>query len=125
MMVNMGLKIIICILVCFQFACSTAGKRCNAIALQENVKFNESNRDVVLSICGQPISKDHDIKGGYEVWHYAYIYKNVTPLGVLTNRLGVGTEIQSKKEIVDVFFKNDKVADIKTESGETTNMHYQ
>jgi len=117
--------IIIWIAVLLNAGCSTAGKKCDVVALQENIKFGESSKDIVLSICGQPISKDHDIKGGYEVWHYAYIYKNVTPLGVLTNRIGIGTEVKSNKEMVDVFIKNDKVTDIKSESAETTNMHYQ
>jgi hypothetical protein len=108
----------------FLVSCTTSGRRCDIAALRQNIKFGESTRSDVLKVCGEPITSELDVKGDYEVLHYAFIYKRVTPLGALTNRLGAGTEITSDKEVVDVFLKEGKVVDVKSETASNTSFHH-
>jgi hypothetical protein len=76
----------------------------------------------VLQICGDPYFKR--VAGETEIWHYSCVEKNVTGIGVCTNIFGVGTQWRTAKQRMDVYFTDDVVSDLKTESSEDTKVHY-
>ena len=93
--------------------------------VKQQVKIGESKKEDVLAVCGEPLYKDCDTKSDTEMWHYAFVKKNVTAFGVFTHCLGIGTETKSNKEVLDVYFKGRSVVDLVTESASTTKMHLQ
>ena len=103
-------------------SCASYGREINAEAIRQNLKIGESTKGDVLTVAGEPLSKDFDTSGD-EVWHYLHITKNVTPLGVISNQVGIGTEWKSNKTVVDVFFKADRVSDVRIETGSSTKMN--
>ena len=103
-------------------ACATVGRKFDVEVAKQNIKIGKSSTDDVLRICGEPLSKKTE--SNLEIWHYSYVEKNVTGLGVFTHCLGIGTEWKSQRQLMNVFFKNGIVTDIKTDSAEDTKMHY-
>jgi outer membrane protein assembly factor BamE (lipoprotein component of BamABCDE complex) len=111
------------VFVLLSMACASVGQKFNIEAAKENIKIGTSTKEQVLQICGEPLSKNS--QSDMEVWHYSYIEKNVTGVGIITNIVGVGTEWKTNRQIMDVFLKNGIVTDIKTDSAEGTTMHYK
>ena len=116
---------IILFLAMFLMSCATHGRKCDIDVLKQHIKMESSKKEDILKICGDPLTKDDNVKQGTEVWHYAYVEKNITGLGVVAHVAGVGSEWESRKTMLDVYFKNNAVVDIKTESSNQTNMHWQ
>ena len=113
---NICLFTTVLVLSIFLMSCATHGRKCEIDVLKNHIKMESSKKEDILKICGEPLTKDDNIKQGTEVWHYAYVEKNITGLGVVAHVAGVGSEWESNKTVLDVYFKNDLVVDIKTES---------
>jgi outer membrane protein assembly factor BamE (lipoprotein component of BamABCDE complex) len=121
--VNTIFLVAVSLLICFICSCTTAGRQIDAEQVRQNIVADKSTRNDVLRVCGEPLSIESGLKSGNETWHYAYIQKNVTPLGLLTNRLGVGTEWKSDRTVVDVYLENNIVKDVKIDTGTTIRMN--
>ncbi|PKN86094.1 MAG: hypothetical protein CVU51_07700 [Deltaproteobacteria bacterium HGW-Deltaproteobacteria-1] len=85
---NICLFTIILFLSMFSMSCATHGRRCEIDVLKMNIKMESSKKEDILKICGEPLTKDDNIKQGTEVWHYAYVEKNITGLGVVAHVAG-------------------------------------
>lgn len=103
-------------------SCASVGRELDTDAIRQNLKIGESTKEDVLAVAGEPLSKDFDTIGN-ETWHYFHVKKNVTPLGVLTNQIGIGTEWKSDKTVVDVVFKANKVSDVRIQTGSSTKLN--
>lgn len=103
-------------------ACATVGRKFDMDAARKYIVIGESTKMEVLQICGDPISRES--QGETEIWHYSCVEKNVTGIGVCTNIFGVGTQWRTAKQRMDVYFTDDVVSDLKTESSEDTKVHY-
>jgi len=97
-------------------SCASAGKRFNMEEAQQNIKMGETTKKQVLAMCGEPLSRGFDMGNEKEMWHYAYVEKNITGFGVFTHAVGVGDEWKSNASIMDVYFKSGVVVDLKCES---------
>jgi len=121
---NRLLVIVISLLAIINFSCATAGRQIDSEQVKQNIKIATSTKDDVVRVCGEPLSKNYDAGTDTEVWHYAYIEKNVTPLGVLTHELGIGTEWKCNKTVVDVYLQKSVVTDLKIDTGTTVKLNY-
>ena len=106
------------------FSCATTGKKVDIDSLKRNINIGVSTKADVLQVCGEPLTKDEDRKNEVEIWHYSSVEKSITGPGLLTHCLGIGREWETTTTIVDIFFKNDIVVDIKTTTGSSKRMHY-
>lgn len=102
-------------------ACATVGRNFDLDAARFNL-HKGGTKEQVLQTCGEPLSKQS--YGDIEMWRYVYIEKNVTGAGVIAKFFGVGTEWRSKRQVMEVYFKDDVIEEIRTDSGEDTKMHY-
>jgi len=116
--------ILISLLAIISFSCTTAGRQIDAEQVKQNIQIAKSTTDDVLRVCGEPLSKTYDAGTDIEVWHYAYIQKTVTPLGVLTHELGVGTEWKSDRTVVDVYLHKSVVTDLQIDTGTTVRLNH-
>lgn len=105
-------------------SCSTAGRQFDSEMIKQNIKLGKSNKEDVLRICGEPLTKNSNIKEGTEIWHYAYVDKKMTGTGVLAHVAGVGSEWKSETTVMDVFLKDGIVVDLKLESSSSTKMSF-
>mgnify|MGYP001596573617 CR=1 FL=1 len=106
-------------------SCATAGKQIDMSAMLDKIKLNESTKEDVLKLFGEPLLKNFDVKNETEFWHYAHVRKNITGAGIITHTLGIGSEWQTNTEVVDFYFQKGIVVDIKSESSDTTKFHLQ
>jgi hypothetical protein len=122
---NKSLLVLICLIGVVSFSCATAGREINAEQIRQSIQIAKSTKVDVLNICGEPLSKSYAADNDTEMWHYAYIEKNVTPLGVLTHMLGAGTEWKSDKTVVDVYLQKGVVSDLKIETATTVKVNHE
>jgi hypothetical protein len=108
----------------FVLSCSSAGIKIDMQAIKDNIRIGESTQADVLRVCGEPLSKNNDVRNEAEIWHYAYVDKNITGTGVFTHVIGVGEEWKSNTTVVDIFFKEGIVVDIKSESSSIKKFNY-
>lgn len=120
---NKLLLVLICLLCIINFSCATAGREINAEQVRQNIQIAKSTKDDVLKACGEPLSKSYCAETDTEIWHYAYIEKNVTPLGVLTHMVGAGTEWKSDKTVIDIYLQKSVVKDLKIETATTVKLN--
>ncbi len=113
--------VLICVL--FLAACST-GKKLDAGLIKDNIVVGQSTRDDVLQICGEPLGIRNSADNKKEIWHYAYVKKNVTGLGVLTHVIGVGTEVKSHKVVCDFTIQDGIVVDYDMQEGNIKKMNF-
>jgi hypothetical protein len=113
------------LVVLITLSCATAGREIDAEQVRQHIVLDKSTKADVLNVCGEPLSAEYDSLAKTEVLHYAYIKKNVTPLGIVTNRIGIGTEWKSDKTVVDFFLKEGIVRDMKIETGSNTTFNYK
>ncbi len=106
-------------------SCASAGRQIEMNTIQEKIKLKESTRDDVFKYFGEPLSKNNDVKNESEIWHYAYVSKHITGGGIITHVLGIGSEWQSNTEVIDFYFQNGVVVDIKNESSNVRKFHLQ
>jgi hypothetical protein len=121
------MKGIIAILI-FSFlllSCASAGREIDTSALQDKIKLNESTKEDVLKLFGEPLFKNVDQKDGTEMWHYASVKKNITATGILANRLGIGSEWRTNTQVVDFYFQKGILVNITDNNSDTTTFHLQ
>lgn len=78
-----------------------------------------------MRVCGPPRGKMLASGDAREVWHYVYLKKQVTGLGVLAHVANVGTETESEQVILDVTLEKDVVIDYKVSEGNMKSMHFK
>lgn len=105
-------------------ACST-GRKIDVNMVKKEIQINQSTAEDVLRICGEPQSRRSGASKQSEIWHYAYLKKNVTGFGVFTHVVGIGTETRSKRCILDIMFEEDVVVDYKINQGSMKSMHFK
>lgn len=113
--------VLICVLLLT--ACAT-GKKLDARLIKDNIVIGETTSEEVLEICGEPLGVRNSADNRKEVWHYAYVKKSVTGLGVLTNIVGVGTEVKSHKVVCDFVIKDGVVIDYTMQEGNIKKMNF-
>ncbi len=105
-------------------SCATAGKRIDAEAVKQNITVGKSTKEDVLRVCGEPMETEYDAKNQIEIWQYAHMEKNITGTGVVTHAVGIGAEWKTETTMIDIYFKNNVVYDVKTRTSSKTKMHY-
>lgn len=100
-------------------SCASAGKKIDLGMVYDNIKLNESTKDDVIKLLGEPLAKNFDAKNETEIWHYAYVKKNITGAGLVSHIFGVGAEWKTNTEVADFYFRDGVVVDIKSESSNT------
>ncbi|NPU84253.1 MAG: hypothetical protein HPY65_07165 [Syntrophaceae bacterium] len=115
---------IVLVLSLFILSCTTVGKRIDAEAVKQNILIGKSTKEDVLRICGEPADTEYDAKSQVEIWQYGYLEKNITGTGVVTHAVGIGAEWKSETTMIDIYFKNNVVYDIKSRTSSKTKMHY-
>jgi hypothetical protein len=118
-------SILLAILLIVQLSCATAGKNFNVTMVQEKISIGKSTKGDVVQICGEPLSKNAEAAEGFEVWHYAYVDKNMTAAGILTMTLGVGQEWKSKTTVMDVYFRDNVVVDYRIDDSQVQRLNYR
>jgi hypothetical protein len=113
----------IIVLSIFILSCATVGKRIDVEAVKQNIIIGKSTKEDVIQVCGEPIDTENDTKNGIEIWKYAYIDKSMTGKGVLTSIVGI-SEWKTETTMVDIYFKNNVVSDIKSQTSTKTKVHY-
>ena len=93
--------------------------------LKQEIQLNQSTAEDVLRICGEPLSRKSGSNRKSEIWHYAYLKKNITGFGLITHVVGIGTETKSTRCILDIMLENDIVVDYKINQGSMKSMHFQ
>src|SRR5208283_2423424 len=83
-------------------ACASFGKQFDVGAAKQSLKIGQSTKEDVLHICGEPLSKQSS--NDLEVWSYAFIEKNITPLGYITRFFVGGTEWETQTQKMDIIF---------------------
>lgn len=106
-------------------SCATAGKSFNADMVKEKIVIGASTKGEVVQLCGDPLSKNAEAAEGLEVWHYAYVDKNITGAGIITSSIGMGQEWKSKTIVMDIYFKNDIVVDYRLENSQVQRFNYR
>lgn len=100
-------------------SCASAGKKIELGMVHNTIKLNESTKDDVIQLLGEPLSRNFDAKNETEIWHYAYVKKNITGAGLLGHIVGIGAEWKTKTEVADFYFRDGIVIDIKSNSSDT------
>lgn len=119
------------LMLAFLAGCATMGREFNRDVVMSSIVKGKSTKADIVELCGEPLTKKYDSndkaygENGMDMWHYAYVTKNVTGRGVVTNVIGVGTEWKSETTILDVYFNGNVVADVKLETTSFTQMHQQ
>lgn len=114
---------IIIVLFIFILSCATVGKRIDVEAVKKNIIIGKSTKEDVIQVCGEPLDTENDARNGIEIWKYAHIDKSMTGTGVLTSVVGI-SEWKTETTMVDIYFKNNVVSDIKCQTSTKTKRHY-
>ncbi len=116
-------KWLVLIVVLLLAGCAT-GKKLDARIIKDNIVVGTSTKEDVLRTCGEPLGIRNSADNKKEIWHYAYVTKNVTGLGVVTNLAGIGTEVRSHKVVCDFIIENDVVVDYELQEGNIKKMNF-
>ncbi|NOY53443.1 MAG: hypothetical protein GXP58_07475 [Deltaproteobacteria bacterium] len=106
-------------------ACATAGKEIDLTTVHDKISVNQSTKEDVRALFGEPLSKSFDAENESEIWHYAYVKKNITGAGLIEHTFRIGSEWKTKTSVVDFYFRKGVVVDIKSESSQTKKFHLQ
>ena len=106
-------------------SCASAGKKIDLGKVYDQIKLNESTKEDVIKLLGEPLSKSFDVKNETEIWHYAHVSKNITGAGLISHTLGIGSEWQTNTEVANFYFRKGIVIDINSESSDTKKFHLQ
>jgi hypothetical protein len=106
-------------------SCASAGKQIDTSLLRDKIKLNESTKEDILTLFGEPLFKNVNQKDDTEMWHYASVKKNITATGILANRLGIGSEWRTNTQIIDFYFQKGIVINITDDNSDTTTFHLQ
>lgn len=112
------------LIVFLMLAGCTTGKKLDARMIKDNIVVGQSTREDVLQTCGEPLGIRNSADRKKEIWHYAYVKKNVTGLGVLTNVVGIGTEVKSHKVVCVFVIEDGIVVDYQLQEGNIKKMNF-
>ena len=71
----------------------------------DKIVLNESTKNDVIQLLGEPLSKDFNAKNEIEIWHYAHVKKNITGAGLLGHVVGVGAQWKTNTEVADFYMQ--------------------
>ncbi|MBA4349598.1 MAG: hypothetical protein C0415_06400 [Thermodesulfovibrio sp.] len=116
--------LLLCVLLLIVSSCLKAGNQIDSEMVRQNIKMGQSTKEDVLRVCGEPSVKYTGAQNDVEIWRYSHVDKKITPAGVLTNILGIGTEWKSESTVVEVYFKGNFVVDLKIETSQSQKLNY-
>jgi len=116
--------LLLCGLLLIVSSCLKVGNQFDSEMVKQNIKMGQSTKEDVLRVCGEPSVKYTGAQNDIEIWRYSYVDKKITPTGVLTNALGIGTEWKSESTVIEVYFKGNFVVDLKIESAQSQKLNY-